>query len=52
MSTDNLPESEYDKVGDFYYSWLEKHGADRDTRITEDIEIMRHAGQYRRQTDL
>lgn len=40
MSTNNLPESEYDKVGDFYHSWLEKHWSDRDAHVSQDIEIM------------
>lgn len=40
MSADNLPESEYDKVGDFYFGWLEKHGADRDVRIDSTVEII------------
>lgn len=38
MSVDNLPESEYDKVGEFYISWL--GGPDREVSISSDIELM------------
>lgn len=38
MSATDLPESEYDKVGDFYINWL--GGSDRDENISLDIEIM------------
>jgi len=39
MSEDNLPESEYDKVGDFYFDWLQKNKPDRDVRIYPEVEI-------------
>lgn len=40
MSTTDLPESEYDKVGEFYIHWLYKNGSDRETVISPDIAIM------------
>jgi SAM-dependent methyltransferase len=40
MNIEDLSESEYDKVGDFYFGWLQKYCPDRDVRISSDIEIM------------
>jgi len=40
MSVDNLPESEYDKAGDFYFEWLGRNMPARDDRIDPLIEIM------------
>ncbi len=38
--TNDLPESEYDKVEDFYINWLDKNLPDRDERINPSTEIM------------
>ena len=40
MGIDEVADSEYDKVGDFYLNWLDRNVQDRDRRIQPSVEIM------------
>ena len=40
MGINELADSEYDKIGDFYLNWLDRNVPDRDRRIQSSAEIM------------
>ena len=40
MGIDEVTDSEYDKIGDFYLNWLDRNVPDRDRRIQPSVEIM------------